>query len=371
MSEKTEKPTPKRIRDARQEGQVAKSQEITALVQLSVILIWMLAAGPSLYGNLSEVVQVTIDVINWPIANAMAALAGVVKSLTINFVLILAVVLVPTLVLTGLLQTGFLFAPKALKPSAKRINILANAKQLVSLMKLFELFKMLVKVAILGITFVYLIKHYASSFGHLPQAAVTAGLLICCKLLLWMWSILLIVTAVFCAADYAMQVYQLRKQLMMSREDIKQEYKNSEGNPEVKHRRRELHREVQSGSLAKKVAKSSVVVRNPTHIAVCLRFAEGETPLPQVITHGRDKWALRIISMAEAQGIPVVENVPLARELYATTEPGDYIPESLFIAVAQVLRLVRHGMEDEPEDDEEEDDNDDANEDEKAHHDAP
>lgn len=350
MSEKTEQPTAKRIRDAREEGQVAKSQEINAVVQLGLILLWLVAQGPALYGALAGFISSTVGAVNLPLDAAVAQLTGQLAALTLRFVFGLAGLLALALTLTGLIQSGFLFAPKAIQPSAQRINPLSNAKQMVSLMKLFELFKMLLKVGVLGVTFTYLIERYAASFAHLPQAGLAAGMAVCVQMGQWMWAILLGVTLAFAVADYAMQHHQLRKQLMMSREDIKQEFKNSEGSPEIKHRRREMHREVQSGSLAGKVAKSSVVVRNPTHIAVCLRYEEDETPLPQVLEYGRDARALHIVALAEKHGVPVVENVPLARALLASTQPGDYIPEPLFAAVAQVLRLVRERVEEEEDD---------------------
>lgn len=345
MSEKTEKPTAKRVRDAREEGQVAKSQDVNAVVQLAVILLWLIAEGPRLYTALADLINTTLNIVNLPLENALVILTGKLLIITQRFVFGLAGLLALILGLTGLIQSGFLFAPGALAPSGQRINPLANAKQMVSLVKLFELFKMLLKTVVLGLTFAYFIKRYAASFAHLPQAGVAAGLMVCSQLILWLLAILLAISLVFAAADYIVQRYQLQKQLMMSMEDIKQEQKNSEGNPEIKNRRRELHREVQSGSLASKVARSSVVVRNPTHIAVCLRYEEGETPLPLVLEYGRDAQARLIVALAEKQSIPIVEHVQLARALVAETQPGDYIPESLFASVAQVLRALQNTME--------------------------
>ncbi|MFM5540434.1 EscU/YscU/HrcU family type III secretion system export apparatus switch protein [Aeromonas veronii] len=341
MSEKSEQPTAKRVRDARNEGQVAKSQEINAFIQLSVILLWMVAEGPMLYKTFGDLIVSTVSVVNLSISTAMSILVDKLVMLVARYVFGLIGLLVVLLILAGLIQSGFLFAPKAIKPSGQRINPLANAKQIVSFMKLFELGKMLLKLGVLTMMFGYLIERYAASFAHLSQVKLVTGILVCCKMAQWMWAILIILTALFAVADYAMQHHQLRKRLMMSKEDVKQEFKNSEGSPEIKQRRRELHREIQSGSLAEKVADSSVVVRNPTHIAVCLRFCEDETPLPMVLEYGRDVRALQIVALAEANGIPVVENIPLARALVTTTQPGEFIPEELFVAVAQVLRLLQ------------------------------
>ncbi|MBC8642781.1 EscU/YscU/HrcU family type III secretion system export apparatus switch protein [Caballeronia sp. EK] len=351
MSQKTEKPTRKRVSDARQEGQIAKSQEVNAAVLLAVTLLWMIAEGASLQTAMAGTITTTISVINLPIRSALSQLSGQFSLLMVRFVFGLAGALSIALVLTGLVQSQFLFAPKALMPSAQRISPLSNVKQIISIRNLFEFAKMVFKVLVLSCIFFYFIKRYSSSFAHLPLAAPESGLAVCVEMAQWMWSILLGLTAVFAIADYTMQHRELIKQLMMSHDDIKQEFKNSEGNPEVKHRRRELHQQVQSGSLAKRVAKSSIVVRNPTHLAVCLRYEAGETPLPQVLEIGRGAFALRIVSEAETQRIPVVESVALARALAASTSPGDYIPEPLFHAVAQVLREVQDRWRDEGGDD--------------------
>lgn len=355
MSEKTEKPTAKKLRDARNKGQVVKSQEINATVQLALILLWLGAEGPALQAAMGACINTAIDVVNLSLESAMAQVLGQLAAVALRFLLGLATLLVVGLTLTGMLQAGFLVAPEALKPSAGRLNPLANIKQLASLKTVFELVKMLLKVGVLGLTFAYLLKRHASSFAFLPQASLATGMALCAQLAHWMWSVLLACSAVFAVADYAVQHRQLHKQLMMSREDIKQEYKDAEGSPEVKQRRREMHHEVQSGSLAGRVAKSSVVVRNPTHLAVCLRYVADEMPLPQVLDYGRDEQALRIVALAEEQGVPVVENIPLARALVAATVPGDYIPEPLFEAVARTLHLIQHAIEDQEINDDEND----------------
>lgn len=340
MSEKTEKPTAKRIRDARSEGQVAKSQEITAVVQLGTIFLWLVAEGRTLVAQIGDATKATIDATGMPLDDAVPTLIQVFSSLLIRFAAGMAVPVIVALTLTGLLQTGFVFSPKALKVSGERINPLSNIKQIVSMRSLFELFKSLIKVGVLGLTFIYLIMRYAASFAYLPTAGFAAGLVVCEQMAQWMWLILIGATIIFAVPDYMVQRRQLMKQLMMSKEDIKQEYKNSEGSPEVKHRRRELHREVQSGSLGGKVRRSSVIVRNPTRIAVCIRYVAGETPLPQVLAIERDALALRVVALAERENIPVVENIPLARALLASSRPGDYVPRDLFQAVAEVLRIV-------------------------------
>lgn len=345
MSEKNLEPTSQRIRQAREDGQVAKSQDFGILVQSSVIFLWLMVEGPSLLSALGDNITLAIRVTGQSPMRALAQYSGDLIGLWLRFMFGLAGSLIVALTLCGLLQTGFLFAPKALKINAQAINPLANIKNIFSIKSLIELLKSLLKIAVLGLTFAYLIKRYGPSFAHLSQAGLSAGLVVASRMLTWMWSILLGATLIFAIADYGFQRFQWRKQLRMSRQEMEQEFKNSEGNPEVKQRRRELRNEEQSGSLDGKVAQASVVVRNPTRIAVCLRFQAGETPLPQVLAYGRDHRARQIIQLAERHGIPIVEQVPLARALLRATKPGDYIPAPLFKAVAEVLNQVQRQLE--------------------------
>lgn len=340
MSEKTEKPTQKRIRDARKKGQVAKSVEISSGVQLAVLLGYFYFQGSSLELSLKSLVAVTIQVVNQEITVAINQILGVFWDILLRYIGAIALLVIMSTVLAVMAQIGPLMAPEALKPSLQKVNPLSNLKQLFSLKSLFEFAKSVFKVLILTIIFIYLLRQYAASLQFLPLCGPECGVKVTTLLLFWMWAALIGFYVVFGIADFAFQHYSLMKQLMMSKEDIKQEYKDSEGNPEIKHKRKETHREVQSGSLASNVKKSSVVVRNPTHLAVCLYYQPGETPLPQVLEKGQDALARHIVWLAEKNGVPVVEHVPVARALMAEVEPGDYIPPSLFEPVAHILRLV-------------------------------
>jgi type III secretion protein U len=340
MSEKTEQPTQKRIRDARQKGQVAKSVEISSGVQLAVLLGYFYFQGPALEQSLQSLVEVTIQVVNQDIAHAMNQIIIVFLDILLQYMGGIALLVIASTILAIQAQIGPLLALESMKPSLDKINPLANLKQLVSMKSLFEFAKSVFKVLVLSMVFIYLIRQYASSLQFLPLCGARCGIDVTSLLLFWMWAVLVGFYVVFGIADFAFQRRTIMKQLMMSKEDIKQEFKDSEGNPEIKHKRKEAHREVQSGSLAKNVAKSSVVVRNPTHLAICLYYQNGETPLPQVLEKGEDALALHIVRLAEKSGVPVVEHVPVARALMAEVEVGEYIPSSLFEPVAHILRMV-------------------------------
>lgn len=340
MSEKTEQPTAKKIREARAKGQVAKSTEVTSGVQLAVMLSYFMFEGGYLLDSFTALLDTTINAINLDLASALKQLGELFGAIVVRVAGGIAAMLIITTLVAIVAQTGPLLAPEAIKPSLEKLNPLANAKQMFSMHSLFEFGKSIAKVGVLSLIFFYLIRQYAPTIQFLPLCSVACGLEISTQLLYWMWAVLIGFYVMVGIADFAFQRYNTNQQLMMSLEDIKQEYKNAEGDPHMKQKRKEVHREVQSGSLAANVAKSTAVVRNPTHIAVCLYFKPGETPLPRVIEIGHDHVALNIVALAEKAGIPVVENIATARALAALCEVGRYIPAELFDPVAHILRIA-------------------------------
>lgn len=340
MAEKTEKPTEKRLREARNRGQVIKSAEIVTGLQMAVILGYFLFEGPALVQSIIGLIDLTLNVINLPLETAVAQVVGMFAMIALRFLGGLILVLAFTIVLANVGQTGPVWAGEAVLPSMNKLNVMKNAQQLISMKSLFELAKNVLKVIVLGLVFYYLLHRYVTSFQYLPQCGEACGLGVISTLITWLWGCFLGCYLVFGIADYAFQRYSLMKELKMSKEDTKQEYKDSEGNPEMKQKRRETQREVASGSLANNVRKATVVVRNPTHIAICLYYSECETPIPTVIEKAEDHMALHLVSLAEKAGVPIVENIPLARALFKQVETGSAIPERLFEPVAELLRLV-------------------------------
>jgi type III secretion protein U len=340
MSEKTEQPTPKKIRDARQEGQIAKSMEVATGVQLAVLLGYFWVRGEDMLDTFEQMFEVSIASVNQPLGEAMDRIVTATVSMTLNLLAPMAIVLGIASLGAVLGQVGPLFAPKFIQPKGERVSPLKNFKQLFSLRSLFEFAKSLIKVSLLSFTFYLLMKRYLNSFQFLSLCGIECGLRVTGVLIGWLWGILVLFYIVFAVADYAFQRRTLINQLMMSRDEIMKEFKNTEGDPHVKHKRKEQHRELQSGSLASNVKRSTAMVRNPTHIAVCLYFVPGETPLPQVIEKGADDRALRMVAIAEEAGVPMVEEIHVARTLFARTEIGEYIPAELFQPVADILNLV-------------------------------
>ncbi|GAB3629242.1 EscU/YscU/HrcU family type III secretion system export apparatus switch protein [Pandoraea terrae] len=341
MSEKNQKPTPKKIDDARKKGQVAKSADLTVFVQLGVLLAYFWLEGPAMFDAFRDLVALTLAVIGAPVDEAFRRLGVAALLVMARFSLGVAALLVFVTWMAMIMQFGVLVAPDAVAPKFERIDPVAKAKQLFSMQSLFEFGKSLTKVTVLSLIFFYLVRQYGPTLGALPQCGPACGFGVAVQMLFWLWAVLVLAYVVFGAADFAFQKFNHEKQLRMSLDEIKREYREIEGNPEMKHRRREQHREdVESGSLAGNVNKSTVVVRNPTRLAICLRFVPDETPVPVVVEKGRHARARAIVALAERAGIPVLEHVPVARRLMADVEIGAPIPHDLFEPVAAVLRLA-------------------------------
>ncbi|EOI6457136.1 TPA: EscU/YscU/HrcU family type III secretion system export apparatus switch protein [Yersinia enterocolitica] len=351
-SEKNEKPTAKRLREAREKGQVIKSVEITSGGQLVVLVAYFFLVGNSIIDQIGALIRSTINQLQQPFTFALARIGSECTAVLIHIVGILGGALILMTILAGIAQVGPLFATKAVAFKGEHINPIDNAKQLFSLRSLFELIKSLLKVGVLTLIFGYLLARYATSFGYLAYCGSSCAIPVFGTLMSWLLGALIACYVVFSLLDYTFQRYNTMKQLKMSHEEVKREYKDSDGDPHIKQKRRQLQQEVQSGSFAKNVQRSTAIVRNPTHFAVCLFYHPDDAPLPMVIEKGKGERAALIIKLAEQQGIPIVENIALARVLHRDVVCGDTIPETLFEPVAAILRLALALDYQSPEEDE-------------------
>ena len=338
--EKTEQPTSKRIRDARKKGQVAKTMEAPVAMRFIVITAFFMVMAKEIFWWLEDLIRVTFKSTNAPIklslANYLHNIAGFILKIWLPFSIIMVVLLCASFIM----QVGFLFVTEPIKPSLKKLNVIQGVKSLFSKKKLFDLFKNILRVIVLALIFYYLLMHYRNDFQFLPYYDIDAALLLLGRVLFYIMIAIIIFSVIISVIDFVFEKRRLTKQLMMSMEDIKKEYKETEGSPEIKSKRKELHNEIQSGSLGAKVKKSSAVVRNPTEIAVCLYYNIGETPLPVVIEKGAGKMAKRILQLAKQHNVPIVNNVSVARRLYKAVNVGDYIGRDMMVAVAAILKSV-------------------------------
>jgi flagellar biosynthetic protein FlhB len=339
--EKTEDPTPKRLNDARKKGQVAQSKEVTSTaIAICLFAVLAIAMGTFLR-RLQEMILFPASVYQMDFPDALNAVFGVVFSTSLAILAPVISVAFIVALMAGYFQVGVLFAFEPIKPDLKKINPGAGVKKIFSGKNLIELLKSVFKIGFLGILLFFVIRDSIDPLMHAPPCGLPCIGIVTGELLakvLIMCAAAFIIVAAF---DFFYQRYAYKKSLKMTKDEVKREYKEMEGNPEIKSQRRQLHQEMLQENMMQNVRQSTVVVTNPTHIAVALRYDEEKTPLPMVVAKGENLLAKRIIEIAQEEGIPVMQNVPLARALNAEVPVDRYIPADLIEPVVQVLQVVR------------------------------
>lgn len=341
FEEKTEQPTPKRLSDARERGSVAKSMELNSSVLLLAGATFLYLSGPSLTNNLlysirswfaqaATVRETGVDLTGVYLAGLhfMATAIG-------PFLLFIAVLGIAI----NLAQIGFLLTSKPLEPDLTKLSPLKGIKNLVSLRGLVETIKGILKIVLVGLIAYMVIKgDFAKILGSgdfsVGQLAVFTG-----KEMYKLVMILSLVLFVVAILDYMYQRWNHTRSLRMTKQEVKEERKQMDGDPMVKARIRSLQREMARRRMMDEVPKATVVVTNPTFIAIALRY-EPDMNAPKVVAKGKRAMAERIRETARAHGIPIVEDKPLARAMYDVVEPGDEVPQQFFAAVAEVLAYV-------------------------------
>ena len=340
--EKTEMPTPKKLRDARQKGQVCTSKDITStaiLIVLFALLAWMGIALMEDMEGLLRLLSRTVEQNNTDaILQSSAMTVFLICKHSFIFVFVAAVIGI----VGNVTQIGFLFTFEPIIPKMEKLNPVEGAKKIFSMKNLFEFLKNVVKVCFLG----YLL--YKIIWASVPELLTMCygtvdDIFPCLKLML---KRLAIYTAfgyiVIAIVDRLFQGRNFTKQMMMTKDEVKREYKEMEGSAEIKQAQRQFRDEILNGPDPVKAAKkSNVVVTNPTHLAVGIRYKADEAPLPRICALGAGKIAKIIRETALEEGIPIMEDRPLARALYAEGNVEDFVPDSLIEPVAEVLKWAK------------------------------
>ncbi|CAB3702451.1 flagellar biosynthesis protein FlhB [Achromobacter mucicolens] len=340
--EKTEAASPRRLEKAREEGQIARSRELGTFMMLAVGVAAIWAGGGSLYQGLTGVLRsglafdqrVALD----PGVMVEQAVSGFGHALMVLLPIfgLLAVVAVLSSVVLG----GLVISTKPLQPNFSKLSPLAGLKRMFSSQTVVELIKALAKAMLVGGVAVWVIWRYHDDMLGLmhvaPSAALTKALSLvamCCAFIVA--SLLIIVLL-----DVPWQIWSHLKKLRMSKEDVRQEHKESEGDPHVKARIRQQQRQAARRRMMSEVPKADVVVTNPTHYAVALKYDESKGGAPRVLAKGTGLIAAKIRELAAENKIPTLEAPPLARALHQHVELGQEIPAELYTAVAEVLAWV-------------------------------
>ena len=341
QAQRTEQPTPRRRLKAREEGQVASSRDFTAALQFAAAVGMLAMAGVSIVAGLARVMTGTFrlafrDTVG---LGELAQFSGALVDGPIDFLFPLGLLLLGIGLLSHVTQTGFALAPKRLQPDLKRLSPTQKLKELPS-ENLAQTAKALILLPLAGVVFWYVLQADMDRFLTLPLMPARAGAAVLSAAVLDLLvkaAVLLVIVGAF---DFYRQRRKLNKKLMMTKHEVRQEHKDIEGNPQVKARLRRLQREMMRRRMMSEVPKASVVVTNPTHYAVALRYEPEKDPAPLVVAKGVDSLALRIRETADRHAVPIVENPPLAQALYRGAELGDEIPAELYKAVAEVLAFI-------------------------------
>ncbi len=336
---KTEKATPKKRKDSRKEGQIAKSQDLYGWIAVLggsfVIPLLIGAVGDRLADSLGRLPEVMSD----PSPAVMNNIAGgLVTSVLAVLVLFLLAAMFLSIGVT-LAQVGFVLSGKPVKPQVKRVNPVQGFKRLFSVRTAWQAATGIAKMGVVGLVSIPLLYGVARDLIGDQQFELRTSISYVATSTMAIVRITAVVGLVIALADYAFQRWKTDKDMMMTKHEVKQENKNIEGDPHTRARQRAVRMEMSRNRMIATVTDADVVLTNPTHVAVALRYRP-ETGAPRVVARGGDAVATRIRHEARMSGVPIVESRPLARALYATCRTDEEIPRELFEGVATILAFV-------------------------------
>ena len=340
--ERTEEPTAKRQKESRDKGQVARSRELNTLAVVMVAALGLLMLGPQIAGRLMDLMVFNFSIEREALYSTDSMGLHLFASVSHGFggLFLFLLLLLAAALIGPVLLGGWLFSAKLLAPKGERLNPLAGIKRMFSLKALVELLKALAKfLVVLAMALVVLNIRTDDllALGHepLPSAIAHSGWILGSSLLLLACSLILIA-----AVDIPFQIWDNKQKTRMTKQEVRDEYKDSEGKPEVKSRVRQLQQEMAERRMMGEVPKADVVITNPSHYAVALKYDPVNAGAPVVIAKGADFLAQKIREVATEHDVIVLESPPLARAVYYSTELEHPIPAGLYLAVAQVLAYV-------------------------------
>ena len=334
---KTEKATPRRRQKAREEGQVLKSQDVPIAATLFFTAIFLYFYIPYLFSGLKALFSYAFTQAPW------LEPALVTRTLFFRLFLVLLPVFLSLLVvgaLSNTLQFGFLFSLKPLIPKPDNINPIKGLGRIFSVKTLFETVKSSLKLSVAIFVGYFTVKHALSGFYSLASLPVYSQIEIMIRWLIILFFVFGLLSVPIAVVDFLYRRWEYEESLKMSKQEVKEERKQYEGHPLVRSAIRKRQREIAMRRMMAEVPKADVVITNPTHYAVALKYERGKMHAPKVVAKGVDKVALKIREIALENGVPVEENPELARALYSSCEVGDYIPEEFYRVVAKILAKI-------------------------------
>lgn len=340
--EKTEKATPRRKREAREKGQIFKSVEVNTALSMLVMFGVLALFGRTIVENIKKLMHYFFTM-QAPDEFGVSAAVATFGDAVWMFMGIIAPLLVAAFVagvVFNLVQVGFMFSTKALAPKFDRISPISGFKRVFSKRTLLDLVKAIIKITILAVVAYNAYQQHMEEFTALMGQDVNMATASFVEIILSVAFNLAIAFALFAPFDYMYQRWKYNKDLMMTKQEVKDEYKLTEGNPQIKGRIAQKQRQMSRMRMVQAVKDADVVITNPTHYAVALEYKEGKNTAPVIVAKGKDFLAQKIKEKAREASVEIVENKPLAQSLYFFCEVGDEVPEDMYKAVAEVLAYV-------------------------------
>lgn len=341
--EKTEKATPKRKKDERKKGNIFQSQEIVVVFTLLVSFFSLKFLGPYIVQTLENSIKTFMSIS----ASTDQLSAPDLRKLFLTGGQVFFVTSMPILLICGfasiiatVAQTRGLFTMKALSVKFGRMNPIQGIKKLFSIRGIVELLKSLIKIIILGYVIYSLYKKEIWKFPKMMNMGFEQSMSFTGNMILNIAKNAVLIMAFVAVADYAYQWWEYEKNMRMSKQEIKEEYKQTEGDPQVKGKIREKQQAQARRRMMQQVPSADVVIRNPTHFAIAIKYDPERNNAPVVVAKGMDELALRIVKIAEENNVYITENRPLARGLYENVDLDAEIPENFYKPVAEILAFV-------------------------------
>jgi flagellar biosynthetic protein FlhB len=341
-AEKTYYPTFRKLQKTRQRGHLPQSQELTSVVTLLVLIAMVALLGPSLTKWFIVQIKHGMSCENTVFASTEAFVAFI-NGKTADLLLVILPVLAALFagaVLAGVAVSGLNFAPRAIELKFDQLNPVAGFEKLVNARSLVKLLVSILKLICISLVVWFYIRNKLEDFAALRWTWSTEMLAVIARLILGLLMRVGILLLVIGIADAIYQKWKYIHDLKMTRQEVKRDRKDTEGSPEVKSRIRRIQIEMASRRMLREVPRASVVLVNPTHVAVALRYEAREMEAPIMVAKGADHLAEKIREIARAYGVPIIRRPELARTIYSTIEPGNPIPDALYVAVAEVLGMI-------------------------------
>ncbi|MGX7014690.1 flagellar biosynthesis protein FlhB [Vagococcus silagei] len=338
---KTEKPTPKRLSDSRKKGDIAKSQELISAASFAIITFAFLPLWRLVTNQIMNLLKKSFSE-NLGVTGFENNVSPIVMKMMLNFIVIIGPFLILGFLASGLAvfsQVGFLFTPEAIKFDLKKLNPISGFKNIFSSQAIFSLIKNLVKLALIFYITIQEVKKVLPELLNLFSVPLQVSFNFFLDLLSSIGFKLTFVLLVLGFADFFYQKYKYKKKLRMSKQELKDEYKEQEGDPQVKSQRRAMYQQLTSGMM-NNVKDATVVITNPTHLAIAIKYERDQEQAPIILAKGADFIAQKIKEEAKLHEIPIIENKPVARALYKIGEIGLPIPLEMYETIAEVLALV-------------------------------